>query len=69
MNYKEFYTNFCGTQGSLHEFLKAEEVAASSATDDTDDDKWYVAYYKAAQMGCSPVNGEIEVVADRLALL
>ncbi|MGA1292229.1 MAG: hypothetical protein ACO3X4_04235 [Pelagibacteraceae bacterium] len=71
MDYKAFYLLYRGSGGAFHEFLKAElkaqeEAATSSADDDT---KWYKAYYKAAQMGCSPITGEIEVQADRLALL
>jgi hypothetical protein len=75
MDYKAFYLLYRGSGGAFHEFLKAElkaeeEAATSSATDNTDDDtKWYIAYHKAAKMGYSPITGEIEVQADRLALL
>jgi hypothetical protein len=69
MNYKVFHSIYSQSHGSFHEFLKAEEAASSALPEAEDNDKWYSSYHKAAQMGCSPVNGEIEVVADRLALL
>jgi hypothetical protein len=72
-NFKAFYLIYRSSAGSYHEFIRAEEVAASSATEatdtDADDTRWCIAYHQAAQMGCSPLTGEIEVVADRLALL
>jgi hypothetical protein len=72
-NFKEFYLTYRSSTGSFHEFLHAEEAATSSATEatdtDADDTRWYIAYHQAALRGYSPLTGEIEVVADRLAIL
>jgi len=70
MDFKAFYLIYRSSAGSYHEFIRAEEAATSSATEATDDDtRWYIAYHQAALRGYSPLTGEIEVVADRLALL